>query len=116
VKTLEEMERTGTFRQRGALRAGTLEDIADPEIRARVAGLQSGPDRFLAWMAATLSGSVMVAGEMGSVKQRCSTRSRVFCLATRRSRRSKPSAKWKSSIPSCCGRSPRLNCRKARRA
>lgn len=68
VKTLEEMERTGTFRQRGSLRAGTLEDIADPEIRARVAGLQSGPDRFLAWMAATLSGSVMVAGEMGSGK------------------------------------------------
>lgn len=68
VKTLEEMERTGTFNKRGSAMTGSLEDIADPEIRARIAGLKAGPDRFLAWMAATLSGSMLIAGEMGSGK------------------------------------------------
>lgn len=68
VKTLEEMERSGTFSKRGSSMQGCLEDIADPEIRSRIAGLQKGPDRFLAWVAATLSGSILVAGEMGSGK------------------------------------------------
>jgi pilus assembly protein CpaF len=68
VKTLEEMERTGTFSKRRNAMTGSLEDIADPDIRARIAKLEAGPDRFLAWMAATLSGSMLIAGEMGSGK------------------------------------------------
>jgi pilus assembly protein CpaF len=68
VKTLEEMERTGTFDKRSASTAGSLDDIADQDNRARVALLEKGPDRFLAWMAATLSGSMLIAGEMGSGK------------------------------------------------
>ena len=68
VKTLEEMERTGTFSKRGISLEGSLGDIADADIRSRIAGLKNGPDRFLAWVAATLSGSILVAGEMGSGK------------------------------------------------
>jgi pilus assembly protein CpaF len=68
VKTLEEMERTGTFKKRGASIEGALGDISDPEIRDRIGRLQKGPDRFLAWLAATLSGSILIAGEMGSGK------------------------------------------------
>ena len=68
VKTLEEMEQTGTFRKRAFEKTGSLADIADPVLRERIAELQSGPDRFLAWMVATLSGSILVAGEMGSGK------------------------------------------------
>jgi len=68
VKTLEEMERTGTFKKRGASIEGDLEDISDPEVRDRISKLQKGPDRFLAWLVATLSGSVLIAGEMGSGK------------------------------------------------
>lgn len=68
VKTLEEMERTGTFKKRGAAIEGALGDISDPEVRERIGRLQKGPDRFLAWLAATLSGSILIAGEMGSGK------------------------------------------------
>ena len=68
VKTLEEMERTGTFTKRGVSLEGSLCDIADAEICARIVELKNTPDRFLAWVAATLSGSILVAGEMGSGK------------------------------------------------
>ena len=68
VKTLEEMENTGTFSKRGISMLGSLEDISDTDIRSRIARLRKGPDRFLAWVAATLSGSILVAGEMGSGK------------------------------------------------
>ncbi len=68
VKTLEEMERTGTFTRRSLSTEGSLSDIADPQARERIAALEMAPDRFLAWMAATLKGSVLIAGEMGSGK------------------------------------------------
>jgi pilus assembly protein CpaF len=68
VKTLEEMENTGTFNKRSVSLQGSLEDIADAEVRSRITSLRKGPDRFLAWVAATLSGSILVAGEMGSGK------------------------------------------------
>jgi pilus assembly protein CpaF len=68
VKTLEEMENTGTFNKRSISLQGSLDDIADAEVRARISRLRKGPDRFLAWVAATLSGSILVAGEMGSGK------------------------------------------------
>jgi pilus assembly protein CpaF len=68
VKTLEEMERTGTFKKRGASIEGALDDISDTEVCERIRRLQKGPDRFLAWLVATLSGSLLIAGEMGSGK------------------------------------------------
>jgi len=68
VKTLEEMEQTGPFSKRGISLEGSLADIADADIRSRITRLKNGPDRFLAWVAATLSGSILVAGEMGSGK------------------------------------------------
>jgi pilus assembly protein CpaF len=68
VKTLEEMEHTGTFSQRSSATQGQLGDIADAEIRGRITSLQMAPDRYLAWLAATLSGSLLIAGEMGSGK------------------------------------------------
>lgn len=68
VKTLEEMEQTGTFTRRSTSTLGQLEDIADTDTHQRVAGLQMVPDRYLAWLAATLSGSLLIAGEMGSGK------------------------------------------------
>jgi len=68
VRTLEEMEKTGTFSRRNLSLSGSLDDIADPEQQCRIQGLQNTPDRFLAWLVATLSGSLMIAGEMGSGK------------------------------------------------
>ena len=68
VKTLEEMENTGTFNKRSVSLQGSLDDIANAEVRSRITSLRKGPDRFLAWVAATLSGSILVAGEMGSGK------------------------------------------------
>ena len=47
---------------------GALDDISDPEVCDRISRLQKGPDRFLAWLVATLSGSLLIAGEMGSGK------------------------------------------------
>jgi pilus assembly protein CpaF len=68
IKTLEEMEQAGTFQKGRSPLIGCLEDVRDESVRARIEQLQHGPDRFLAWMMATLSGSLLVAGEMGSGK------------------------------------------------
>lgn len=68
VRTLEEMEKTGTFARRNLSLSGSLDDIADPEQQCRIQRLLNTPDRFLAWLVATLSGSLMIAGEMGSGK------------------------------------------------
>ena len=68
VRTLEEMEQAGTFTRCATALTGSLEDIPDLEVRHRVQALQNDPDRFLAWLVATLSGSLMIAGEMGSGK------------------------------------------------
>jgi pilus assembly protein CpaF len=68
VRTLEEMEKTGTFARRNLSLSGTLIDIFNPEQQVRIQNLQNAPDRFLAWLVATLSGSLMIAGEMGSGK------------------------------------------------
>jgi pilus assembly protein CpaF len=68
VKTLEEMEHAGSFERHGLPRTGSLEDIHDNVAREKIAHLKHAPDRYLAWMVATLSGSILVAGEMGSGK------------------------------------------------
>ena len=68
IRTLEEMEQAGTFTRRATALTGSLDDVPDLEVRCRVQALQNDPDRFLAWLVATLSGSLMIAGEMGSGK------------------------------------------------
>ena len=75
VRTLEEMEQTGTFTRINPSDlevfqtfASHLEKGAESESSCRFQSLQNTPDRFLAWMVSTLSGSLMIAGEMGSGK------------------------------------------------
>ena len=68
VRTLEEMEKTGTFIKQSSALSGSLEDIHNPVIRERIQNLTEAPDRFLAWLVNTLSGSLLIAGEMGSGK------------------------------------------------
>jgi len=75
VRTLEEMERTGTFAKleissthHFQIFANTTENGVKSELTQRIQSLQDIPDRFLAWMVSTLSGSLMIAGEMGSGK------------------------------------------------
>jgi pilus assembly protein CpaF len=62
------MEQAGTFTHRNFSAYGSLDDILNPELRSRIQSLQNPPDRFLAWLVATLSGSLLIAGEMGSGK------------------------------------------------
>ena len=68
VKTLEAMEESGTFTGRSTFTQGLLQDVGDQALRERIHSLRMAPDRFLAWLAATLSGSLLIAGEMGSGK------------------------------------------------
>lgn len=75
VRTLEEMERCGTFAGRieseEKVDMNSLDLLPTPladRLRARVDALGEPPDRFLAWLVATLSGSLLIAGEMGSGK------------------------------------------------
>lgn len=75
VRTLEEMEQTGTFSKLENASAnllqnftGSVENDEPSENMRRIQFLQHQPDRFLAWLVSTLSGSLMIAGEMGSGK------------------------------------------------
>lgn len=75
VRTLEEMEQTGTFARISptSLDFANLTHEADPasskaKLAERISTLKEAPDRFLAWMVSTLAGSLMIAGEMGSGK------------------------------------------------
>ena len=68
IRTLEEMERAGTFTSRPLTLSGKLVDVINSDQKKRIESLQNSPDRFLAWLVATLSGSLMIAGEMGSGK------------------------------------------------
>ena len=68
IKTLEQMEQAGTFLRRITENDNLLLKVSDPDQKIRIGRLKDAPDRFLAWVAATLSGSILVAGEMGSGK------------------------------------------------
>jgi len=68
IKTLEQMEKVGTFAKRNIALDNLLGRVTDPGVQNRIRQLHEAPDRFLAWTAATLSGSILVAGEMGSGK------------------------------------------------
>jgi pilus assembly protein CpaF len=75
VRTLEEMEQTGTFAKFDPASidffqtfARTTENNTKSGPAHRIQSLKDAPDRFLAWMVSTLSGSLMIAGEMGSGK------------------------------------------------
>lgn len=75
VRTLEEMEQTGTFSKYDLSAeknshpfTSASDKSINKELLQRIQSLQNTPDRFLAWMVSTLSGSLMIAGEMGSGK------------------------------------------------
>lgn len=68
IKTLEQMEQVGTFLKRNKENDNLLLKVSDPDQQTRIGLLKDAPDRFLAWVATTLSGSILVAGEMGSGK------------------------------------------------
>ncbi len=75
VRTLEEMEQSGTFGRVSPTALDILKSAREegpanskPGLAQRISALQETPDRFLAWMVSTLAGSLMIAGEMGSGK------------------------------------------------
>jgi pilus assembly protein CpaF len=68
IKTLEQMEQAGTFVKRGKDVGNLIERVSDPGLQTRIRQLQEAPDRFLAWVTATHSGSILIAGEMGAGK------------------------------------------------
>jgi pilus assembly protein CpaF len=68
VRGLEDLERVGTFQRHVPLVSGSLEDIRDPELRRKVAAQASPVARYLAWVMATLAGSVVFAGPFSSGK------------------------------------------------
>jgi pilus assembly protein CpaF len=68
VRNLEDLERVGTFRQHAPLVSGSLDDIRDPDLRRKVESQKSPAARFLAWVMATLAGSVVFAGPFSSGK------------------------------------------------
>ena len=75
IRTLQEMEKDGTFsrvNETSLDQITTLINRAETNLPANISNrfyqLKESPDRFLAWMAANLSGSLLIAGEMGSGK------------------------------------------------
>lgn len=75
VRTLEEMEQSGAFSRFDHTPLDTAQNFASGsqnhstrQLQKRVQSLQNPPDRFLAWLVSTLSGTLMIAGEMGSGK------------------------------------------------
>jgi pilus assembly protein CpaF len=68
VRGLEDLDRVGTFRRHAPLVSGSIDDIRDPELRRKVAALASPVARYLAWVMATLAGSVIFAGPFSSGK------------------------------------------------
>jgi pilus assembly protein CpaF len=68
VRGLEDLERVGTFKLHAPLVSGSLEDIRDPDLRRKVAGQTSPVARYLAWIMATLAGSVVFAGPFSAGK------------------------------------------------
>jgi pilus assembly protein CpaF len=68
VRDLADLERVGTFRKHAPLVSGSLDDIRDPDLRARVEAQTNPVARFLAWTMATMAGSVVFAGPFSSGK------------------------------------------------
>jgi pilus assembly protein CpaF len=68
VQNLEALEARGTFQRHIPLVSGSLDDIRDPDLRKRVESQKSPAARFLAWVMATLAGSVVFAGPFSSGK------------------------------------------------
>jgi pilus assembly protein CpaF len=70
-KTLDNLRELGTFDSHKAAISGGLDDIRDPELRARVEQIpeeECSLERFLAWMMASQAGNILVAGEFSSGK------------------------------------------------
>ena len=66
---LKELRRLGAFTRHKAHLTGDLDDIADENLRAKVADLPKGSaDRFLAWVVSAQAGNIIFAGEFSSGK------------------------------------------------
>jgi pilus assembly protein CpaF len=68
VRNIADLDRVGTFQRHEPLVRGFMDDIRDPELRRRVQALESPVSRYLAWLMATLAGSVIFAGAFSSGK------------------------------------------------
>ncbi|MGD0173726.1 MAG: ATPase, T2SS/T4P/T4SS family [Anaerolineales bacterium] len=68
VRSLADLDRVGTFRKHAPLVSGSLDDIRDPDLRRKVESQTSPAARYLAWLMATLAGSVVFAGPFSSGK------------------------------------------------
>ncbi|MBN1440557.1 MAG: CpaF family protein [Anaerolineales bacterium] len=68
MRGLEDLERVGTFKRHLPLVSGSLEDIRDADLRRKVKEQTSPMARYLAWVMATLAGSVVFAGPFSSGK------------------------------------------------
>jgi Flp pilus assembly protein, ATPase CpaF len=75
IRTLEEMVSSGTFRDSGNTNetgfqtfSSSGEEQTLQALRERIDTLADAPAQFLAWMTATLAGSILIAGDMGSGK------------------------------------------------
>jgi pilus assembly protein CpaF len=68
VQTLDALEKRGTFKPHVPLVSGSMDDIRDDDLRRRVESQPSPAAKFLAWVMATLAGSVIFAGPFSSGK------------------------------------------------
>lgn len=68
IQNLEALEQRGTFKKHLPLVSGSMDDIRDPDLRRRVESQTSPAARFLAWVMATLAGSMVFAGPFSSGK------------------------------------------------
>jgi len=66
---LEELRARAAFEKHTPRLSGSLEDIQEEDLRARVASLPQGSvERFLAWAVAAQAGNILFAGEFSSGK------------------------------------------------
>jgi pilus assembly protein CpaF len=70
ARTFSDLRELGTFdNQNHGVVSGTIDDIIDPDLRQRVELLdENSIERFLAWVVASQSGNIIVAGQFSSGK------------------------------------------------
>lgn len=68
VRSMADLEGAGVFSGQMTPLQGRLEDIRDVRLRESAANRQSQAARYLSWLVATLSGSVLIAGEFSGGK------------------------------------------------
>ncbi|RPI22663.1 MAG: CpaF family protein, partial [Chloroflexota bacterium] len=68
VRGMVDLEHTGTFSKKPLVFTGNLADIRDPGLREKIGKLESAPARYRAGVVATLSGTILLAGEFSGGK------------------------------------------------